>query len=300
MPPHEPDITQLLVSILLLGVQAGIFAFFVVIASLTYQQFRSTWRPALAFGIFIFILSLPPSILAFAHLDMGKIAPTLPPDSRSIAYVCAVVFGIAILIVCIPIRGLYLHVAAVEWSRLRGNPPTATTREMLAALAGPRTTRSLSIVVGAIIGVICAAVTQFVFHVVHVQESEAIRQMQQWFPHLEETSAWLTIPSNLGFVCSAAIFEEMIFRGGILGFLLRITKNHAGLAWLWILLVAGLWSILHVYNSDHPALKIAQIFLFGIALGYMTRRWGLLSAIAGHLGLNISAFLGAYLFPSLR
>jgi hypothetical protein len=42
-----------------------------------------------------------------------------------------------------------------------------------------------------------------------------------------------------------------------------------------------------------------QIFTLGVALGAMARQWGLGSAIAGHVTLNIGAVIANVIFPGL-
>ena len=80
--------------------------------------------------------------------------------------------------------------------------------------------------------------------------------------------------ATLGYGISAAIVEELAFRGGLLAFLLRITGNRTLYAWVWIIVTAFLWALLHYLNTDNPGLKLAQIFILGVAFGFMARRWG--------------------------
>ena len=152
---------------------------------------------------------------------------------------------------------------------------------------------------GVVVGLVNLIATLFVFHYFQVKEPPADPEFVKLFPNFTQMSpAVLAVPLAC-FAGSAAVVEELIFRGGILGFLLRITRNNTVLAWVFITAVALVWAVLHYPNTTSPFLKIMQIFTLGIALGAMTRQWGLGSAIAGHVTLNIGAVIANVFLPDL-
>jgi membrane protease YdiL (CAAX protease family) len=130
-----------------------------------------------------------------------------------------------------------------------------------------------------------------------VHESEEVRRYQRFFPGLATSPFWVQFAAVLSMASAAALVEEMIFRGGILGFFLRITGNKTCTAWFIIAAVSLLWAVLHIPNTDKPGAKILQIFLLGLACGALMRRWGLGSTIAAHLTLNICSVLAIPFFP---
>ena len=91
--------------------------------------------------------------------------------------------------------------------------------------------------------------------------------MKGWeklFPGMENANGLLVIIALAGFVCSAAIVEEFIFRGIILGWLLRLKCYKTLWAWVFIAAVAFLWALLHTYpNTNRPMVKSLADFFDG-------------------------------------
>src|SRR5205823_3945068 len=116
------------------------------------------------------------------------------------------------------------HVGAVEWERVRPG----------GGMAGPAATRRKGMWIGAATGVAATLVTMGVFHMFQVREGDSVAQFEKLFPGMNSDISLKWVATMLGFVVSAAIVEEVIFRGGILGYLLRIGGNGTGRAWVFI------------------------------------------------------------------
>jgi membrane protease YdiL (CAAX protease family) len=297
--PPQPDLFQLFLSLVYLGIEFACFVFIAVLTALTWRQIRFTWKAGLAIAVMLFVLGLPSVLLALAYLDLSGTGREIPAHLRGFVQVAAGVAALGITVVQIPLRAAYLHVAAAEWGRVRPSAAPTEPRPYLAALAGPARTRRLGIAVGAGVGLVSVVLTFALFWAAGVREGQSMKELQRLFPQIQEASAVVALPAMLGFVIAAAVTEELIFRGAMLGFLLRVTRNQAALAWVFITAVSALWALLHIPNTDHPTLKVMQIFLLGLALGGMTRRWGLPSAVAAHVTLNTGAVIVPLVFPSL-
>ena len=104
--------------------------------------------------------------------------------------------------------------------------------------------------------------------------------------------------SSLGIFLVAAVglSEEIIFRLGL----------QTGLAYLWrssrfghhwaVLGTTILWCVGHVGALDPGWVKIVQIFVFGLVLGYLNRRFGVVPCIITHVLFNV---VMAMLVPTL-
>jgi membrane protease YdiL (CAAX protease family) len=295
--PHVPsDFIDVLVGLMLLGVQGCIFIGFIMVACFSIREFRVTWRGGLLFGGLAALVALPSSIIALIYLDLGRLfeaqtppgqAPAMPAEMYPIIKVLGGVFGLVIVAMGVGLRGVYYHVAANEWARIRGNRKEG--------LLGPRQSRVLGLLVGMAVGLLCLKATVVAFEYWQVGDSEEVDRYERLFPGLAESSRWIQGAAFLSLASAAALIEEMVFRGGILGFFLRITGNKTVWAWCIIAGVAFLWAILHIPNTNKPAAKVLQIFLMGLACGGLMRRWGLGSAVAAHLALNVVSVLSSVL-----
>jgi len=56
------------------------------------------------------------------------------------------------------------------------------------------------------------------------------------------------------------------------------------------------WALPHFPNTDAPLVKVTQVFLFGLILAEIARRDSVRSAIAAHVGLNLTSVIAAHLW----
>ena len=109
------------------------------------------------------------------------------------------------------------------------------------------------------------------------------------------TNCEVEIPMTLAFVVSAAVAEEIVFRGAILGFLFRVSRSNTAALLASIFSVSLAWAFLHFPNTDSPTFKIAQVFVLGVILAEVTRRWSLESSVVLHASFNVASLVIAYL-----
>jgi membrane protease YdiL (CAAX protease family) len=289
--PQQPDVFDLLVLLFLLAVEGACLIFFLLMTGLSYRLIARTWKRGLLLGAGVSALWIPLAALAVVCVDFSSQRQDIPRNVEPFVRVFLALIFLAVLVALVPLRATYYHVAKSEWSRVRGNFDRA--------LAGPPRSRLLGIIVGMFVGLVSLAVTVVVFHYFHVKEPATNPDLVKLFPAIAGmSSAALAFPIGC-LAVAAAVTEELIFRGGILGVFLRITRNQTLFAWFFITAVAFLWALLHIPNTDHPFLKVVQIFTFGIVLGAMTRRWGIGSAISAHVSLNACAVILSIFIPDM-
>jgi membrane protease YdiL (CAAX protease family) len=289
--PHPSEVFDLLVLLFLFVVEGACLLFFLVMTGLSYRLIPRTWKRGLLLGALVSALWIPLAMLAVIHVDFSSQRQDVPLDAEPFVRVLLALIFLAVLIALIPLRAAYYHVAKTEWSRLRGHFDFALT--------GPPRSRLRGAIIGILVGLFSLAITVPCFQFFHVSEPPANPELIDLFPAIARmSSASLAFPIGC-LAVAAAVTEELIFRGGILGFLLRISHNQPLLAWVFIVAVALLWALLHIPNTDHPFLKVLQIFILGIVLGGMTRRWGLGSAISAHVTLNAGAAVLSIFIPNV-
>lgn len=81
---------------------------------------------------------------------------------------------------------------------------------------------------------------------------------------------------------TAAVLEEVIFRGALLGALLRLTRSATAA----VLLSSVLFALGHAAYLDVPGIKELQIFGLGVLLGWARMKGGLVWAMRLHLAFN--------------
>ena len=87
----------------------------------------------------------------------------------------------------------------------------------------------------------------------------------------------------------AAVTEELLFRGLVQGWLTRWLGGSRRAVVLAVGVSAALWALAHWGNTDHPGLKLLQIFLVGLGLGALARRYSVEASIVAHAAFNLVA-----------
>jgi membrane protease YdiL (CAAX protease family) len=99
---------------------------------------------------------------------------------------------------------------------------------------------------------------------------------------------------------NASISEELLFRLCIQNFLaskFRLMRNRY---WIAVVLTAGLWSLFHMGVPFLAWAKFLQVFPFGVALGFLFRKYGLEACILTHAGFNVGLNTIALYFSLFR
>jgi membrane protease YdiL (CAAX protease family) len=264
---------------------------YLVLAILDRRGFRRHWKVGLLLGLVIFALALPSTALSLLHFDPSALMEQVGHSGEmSVVLRISLVVGMFI--------GLVLHLGrvgwvmalyvtgAVEWGKagrpgaLEGAFRTSTQRrELFAAFC---------------FGVAAGSASILLFFLLGVDEGVVISRLRELFPGLEQTSWWVLIPVVVMFMTSAAITEELVFRGGLLGLTAGRDGGRRGLFILAAVVLSAAWAVLHLPNTSAPLVKFAQIFLLGLCFSALARRSSVYAAIAAHVGLNLTAGLLAF------
>ncbi|OZH54813.1 hypothetical protein AFK68_08490 [Hydrocoleum sp. CS-953] len=93
--------------------------------------------------------------------------------------------------------------------------------------------------------------------------------------------------ANFVFFLVAAFSEEIIYRLGIQNYLaIHLNWRHSRY-WLAILVTSILWTIGHTGTLNPNWVKFAQIFPIGLLLGWLFRKYGIISCILAHGLFNV-------------
>lgn len=125
------------------------------------------------------------------------------------------------------------------------------------------------------------------FKLTSPQLSEAMKQLSK------DQGARLGISSEptvlAAFVVITFAFgEEILFRLGIQNYLAQQFRLNGNKYWVAVVLTSAIWALAHANILSPEWVKIVQIFPFGIALGFLFKKYGLESCIFAHGIFNLS------------
>ncbi|MCM8819223.1 MAG: CPBP family glutamic-type intramembrane protease [Candidatus Omnitrophica bacterium] len=125
-----------------------------------------------------------------------------------------------------------------------------------------------------------------------MKESQEIIKLTKLLP-IKRIEWFIAIPVSGLWLIGKAIGEELFFRRGILAFLM--SKSKSPLVRIFYSYNFFNMGLLHFSNTNAPTIKITQVFILGIFFAGFAERICFESAIATHIGLNISGILLYYL-----
>lgn len=276
-------LSSLLPALVFLQFQLVTLAAYIVLAVRDRRYFPNLWRPGLAVGLGLFLMLIPAGLFGLAHFD-GSV---IPMEAR-IPLLVGMVLGAVIQVLKIGWHMVLVVVAVVEWQRVRRGAPTGS-------LASSWT--SWKNVAGAFaFGTLAASVSLIVFMLLNIQEGRSIIALRDFFPTAAESSAWITMPVLMLVLIAFAVSEELVFRGGMLAWVVGRTRNRVVLRYLGVTAITLMWALAHIPNTNAPVAKVTQMFVIGIAFAEIARRDGVWSAVAAHIGLNVASVGVAYLW----
>ena len=94
-------------------------------------------------------------------------------------------------------------------------------------------------------------------------------------------------PRGMAVFAHLAVMEELIFRLFWLTFLLGSLRRFRWRGPVSIVLTSAVWALGHAGVVEPPWVKLVQISVIGLLLGYVYLRTGIEGAIATHLSLNL-------------
>lgn len=148
-----------------------------------------------------------------------------------------------------------------------------------------------------IIGVVAGAIlfSVILFKLTSPQISDAIKQLSEVQGTKLGISDEPSVLMALVFI-AFAFGEEILFRLGIQNYLAQQFRLNGNKYWVAVVLTSGLWALAHANILTPEWIKIVQIFPFGIALGFLFKKYGLESCIFAHGIFNLSMmWIGPYL-----
>lgn len=119
------------------------------------------------------------------------------------------------------------------------------------------------------------------------QLSEAMKQLSKDQGARLGISSEPTVLTALVLI-AFAFGEEILFRLGIQNYLAQQFRLNGDKYWIAVVLTSGLWALAHANILTPEWIKIVQIFPFGIALGFLFKKYGLESCIFAHGIFNLS------------
>lgn len=287
------DVANLMKSLFVLAIQGGLSVLIIVVAVLNARRFRAHWRVGLAIGIVCLLLALPGVVFGLLHFRMPAqpAGPNLPKEFMGFAVAMGMVIGLMILVMKVGWHMVVYCAAAAEWERLsRGGFPLLQRR-------GPAPWRGM--IVAAVLGIMGGGLSTAVFVALDVERSQVLEMLQRLFPGADAAPALVRLPVALLAFTVPAIVEELVFRGAVLGFFLRAARGRRGLVVAAFVVVSLLWAAIHLMNTAAPLVKCTQIFVIGLAFCELARRWCVEAAIVGHISLNVTAAVLAFVIPGV-
>ncbi len=277
---------QFLVTVAEVLVTVGTFVLLLTLMAEHRAGVRRHWRRGLLVSLALLALAVPQlaSTLFFidsdaivSHLGLG--GSPLADSQRDGAVMVGVALG-AVFTASLRAGWYCLVFCAVssEWRRLRPESP---------AMFGGLLTKPRQLWLPFLGGGVAAALSAGLFAALEVEMGSALRALQEWYPRLADSDPGVLALVALPVAVTAVITEELVFRGALLGFFLRILgEGPWGAAWAAVLSSAA-WAAVHLSVTDAPGIKFTQIFLLGLVFAALARRWRIEAAMMAHLGLNL-------------
>jgi membrane protease YdiL (CAAX protease family) len=289
--PEDQTLFNLAASLLTLTLQGVILVMLIVSAVLHRSFFKSHWRSGLVIGAVAALLIVPLLIGQMITVEPSRAFETFAPDMPDQQHLVATVAFYAVMAGSIGFTvlkaGWWMVVfvaAAGAWAAVRPG--------RMAGLVPGQPMPWAEVTIGAVVGVAVAAVTGVVFMLLDVGLGSVLEKQAELFHPSADSMNPIMLVLMLMAVSGIALVEELIFRGALLGALLKWAGDQRVAAVGWVVLVSLVWAAMHLLNTDAPLIKMTQIFIMGLILAWLTWWSGLSSAIAAHVALNITAVLG--------
>lgn len=272
-----------MVGFALFGIQIFILIAHIILAVENRRRFKLRWKPGLTIGVVLFLMTIPSLVFSFACMDDSGIE-----ESMRIAFLVGMILGVILQILNIGWNMILFIVADAEWRKTgtggllgRRSRINGSWRHMTASFAT---------------GVVIASVSIVVFTLLGIEEGESILALQELFPKAGSASPWIAMPVITLFFSVHAVTEELVFRGGMLAFVIRKSGDRKILQYIGITAITLAWAVAHIPNTNAPVVKVIQMFITGIILVEITRRSSLRNAIAAHFGLNLTCAVVPYIW----
>ncbi|MHC4654525.1 MAG: CPBP family glutamic-type intramembrane protease [Planctomycetota bacterium] len=283
----NPQLVYIISIIITMLLEGAFLVLYILLAVRNRQAFKKHWKPSLLLGLALFLMVVPSIVYAAIHLDPSAVFDHFAEFSHSSEALVPVVIAVGffavfvIHILCIGWHMVLYVVSASEW--------TKTLTLTFLKHVGEKKLPWLQICCAFAFGVFMGFVSVIVFHLLGVGEGEMFDDVNRFFPDMATSSTVGGLLVSILALTRMAIVEELVYRGGILAFLISKARNNRLAIIASLIIVSLTWALPHIPNTDAPLLKITQVFIIGLFLGEFARRSCIETAMAAHIGLNISA-----------
>jgi membrane protease YdiL (CAAX protease family) len=261
--------------------QLGVILAVIVAAIRSWEETRAAWRPGLVLAGVAAAMAVPNRVVGAMYTDVSAMLPFLPtqdqePIQALIVALPGMAFGVAIAV------GLY---AAHYALTLRLDSGQAHPFPALTGQAHPYRGWGIALVIGLGAGLLSTAL----FRLLEIEVGELMELAQDLTPGLDREAWWFSWLVVLPWTLTAAIQEELMFRGVVQRFLARwFGRGELG-GWAAIVVTSLFWACLHAPNTTAMGFKLVQIFLLGLIFGALARKRGVEASIVAHMSLNLAA-----------
>ncbi len=265
-----------LVTLLNAGLMYLLVLVAMIVAISRWQQCKAFFARGTIPVAIALLLGVPFDLVIGWHTDVSKLTPVSIPAEmvEGFRYLGAVS---ALIGVVVAFAFRMFQVPATAVLAPEGHRPFP------GLLQGEPDWRSMGL--GALIGAIGAGISVPLFALLHVGYGEVFKQLQELYQiELEDpTVLWGALfPMALG----AAIAEELLYRGVLQQGLCKLFKQSRAGVIAAVCISSLVWAVAHIGSADNNLLKVTQIFLLGLAFGWLSRRYSLEASIAAHLSMN--------------
>jgi membrane protease YdiL (CAAX protease family) len=142
---------------------------------------------------------------------------------------------------------------------------------------------------GALIGVVAAFASAPVFWLLGAELGPSIDWLRELAPGYASVPVAIQYSIALPAMAGIAVTEEILFRGVIQQWIVRMRGGGRGTVVAAIVLTSAFWALGHVGNVDPAWFKVSQIFVLGLIFGALAHRHGVESSCVAHACLNVTA-----------
>ena len=238
-------------------IEIALAILFFVLLIINRSHISEYGRLGLSIALLIFFLEIPARGYTFFSMFQGGIPQAF--KKNEMAFMVGCVLGLVIAGILIFWHCAIWIVAAVEWKKY--NEGSFPSNRKVAQGQGMAMASSF------LFGALFAVITVAIFHLLKVEDGDTFKFLTALMSSLQGKGSSYRLLIAVSSFIGIAIKEEVIFRGALQGFLLRLSKDNKWLEVLSIAIVSFLWALLHLANASAPWLKVLQIFIFGLIIG---------------------------------
>jgi hypothetical protein len=270
-----------------LAVYLPVVVLVVVLAARDRRRFSANWASGFLVAVAWFLLFLPLMVFTMTHADVLAAAQqggATPEGQRAAIMVlfASLMIVFTVKVVQIPCYTVVYHVAAEQWGAIR---PDAFP------LLHGRPVPWLAVAGAAAFGVGAAAAGAAVFKLFPVEVLGLVRSFSTLNPEAAQAGPWVRLPLLGLAAAGAALGDELVLRGALLGWLLRAGRNRRAAAVEAAVLVSLFGACAAVLSGGATPAQGAQVFVVGLFLCEFARRSCIEAAVAAHVCLNVGALL---------